>query len=703
MACSVVRRQVILAFGLCIGSQVFVAAQEAVEEMEGVVVSARYPDATLPESAFSQFNLEREELTSAPQGFLDEALKTKVPGFSLFRRASSEVANPTSQGPTLRNIGPNGAGRTLVLLDGIPMNDPFGGWVNWQRFPAAMLGDASIIQGGGAGLFGNNALGGTIHLTRHRPQHFSASIMGGSRELWDGTLLLRQDFGPAEVDALLHGQTSGGYPTVRSDQRGPVDIDADSSSCLFEGGVRTQLAPDLEAVVRASWFEEERSNGTPYTGNSTEALDLSFGLTGHAGEVRWETLLFYQDRRYESTFSSVNGTRTAETPALDQYNVPAQSLGFSFTTTLPGGLVWWDRGSGDDSRLITGIDARWTEGETQERFRYVDGRFLNDRKAGGQQLLLGAFAEQLWDVSEDLSVTLGGRLDYWNLNDGSRVEKVIDSGELLLNNRFDDRDGLTANGRLGAAWAVAEQITLRGAAYTGFRVPTLNELYRPFRVGNDITAANDALEPETLVGLDAGVNWRPVETVSLNAGVFWNRLNDAVTNVTLLEGYAVAPDGTVVPEGGVYRQRQNVEAAITTGVELGAEWDVVEQLRVSTSYCFTHTEINDSNGDLEGKALAQAPDHVLTGGLTWKPHALWEARVQARYGSEQFEDDLNTLTLADYVVWDASITYHIREGVSLSFVAANVFDTEVETGKTASGIVTVGAPRWLGLRLKWEL
>jgi outer membrane receptor protein involved in Fe transport len=78
-----------------------------------------------------------------------------VPGFSLFRRSSSRTANPTTQGVTLRNFGPSGAGRTLVLLDGIPLNDPFAGYVLWSQVPPALLESVLVQPGGGAGLFGN--------------------------------------------------------------------------------------------------------------------------------------------------------------------------------------------------------------------------------------------------------------------------------------------------------------------------------------------------------------------------------------------------------------------------------------------------------------------------------------------------------------------------------------------------------------------
>lgn len=679
-----------------------VSRAQAPEELPPLeVVSSRYPVDSLAQSAFGVTSLSRHEVLDLPQGTLDEVLKTAVPGFSLFRRTSSEVANPTTQGPSLRNLGPNGAGRTLVLLDGVPQNDPFGGWVYWNRLPPALLGTVQVEQGGGAGLFGNNALGGTLYLTRHRPDHLAVDLMAGDRETHEATLLSQVQTGRFRITTTLHEQATDGYPVVQAGQRGPVDIHADPRSFLSETGIATTLESGTEVTLRGAWFEENRGNGTPYTGNRTEALDLSLGLRGPAGDFRWEGLLYYQDREFASTFSSVNADRTAETPALDQYKVPAQSLGYSLTATWAGGIPL-PTVVRDGSRLIMGIDGRWIEGETRERFRFDSGRFLNHRVAGGEQWLQGLFAEQTWQLPEDWVITLGSRADYWRLSSGHRRETVLATGTVLLDADYPDRDGVVANGRLGLAHTVAEGLILRGAAYTGFRVPTLNELYRPFRVRNDITAGNAGLEPERLTGVEAGVTWEPDKSWHLGATVFWNELRDAVANVTLLEGPDTAPDGTVVPDGGVYRQRQNVSSVISSGVELQARWEPTSWLELNAGYLYTDTEVKAQSTALDGRELAQAPPHVLTGGVTWRPAERWQALIQARYGSEQFEDDLNTLVLNSYLVWDASVSCQINPQLRVSVVMENVFDEEVETGRSGDDLVSIGAPRWVGVKVSWS-
>ena len=122
--------------------------------------------ATLPPSpadaAFSIIHVSGDEIRSRAR--LDEAL-SEVPGFSLFRRTSSLGANPTTQGVSLRGIAGSGASRALVTLDGVPQNDPFGGWVIWSRLIPSDIGGASIVRGAGAGPYGSGALTGVVALT----------------------------------------------------------------------------------------------------------------------------------------------------------------------------------------------------------------------------------------------------------------------------------------------------------------------------------------------------------------------------------------------------------------------------------------------------------------------------------------------------------------------------------------------------------
>ena len=679
---------------------VFVAragAQEAVGDSV-VVTATRQPDAAAS-SPFAVNVVDEEELRRAPQLRLDDILRAQVPGFSLFRRSSSRAANPTTQGVTLRNFGPSGAGRTLVLVDGIPLNDPFAGYVLWNQVPPAALESVVVTPGGGAGLFGNAALAGTIFLRTRAADASSASIEAvvGNRET-DGANAFASfvDRG-GSISIFAERFSTGGYPVLRDDQRGPVDTDASAKSELLQVASDFSLGANTSLRVQLRGFREERDNGTVYTRNETQGADASAVLIQKLRErgAELRVTAYAQDRKFRSTFSSVNATRTVETPALDQHHVPASAFGGSVVAAVA---------LADEHSLALGADVRAVEGETNERFRFLSGGFTRERTAGGEQFFIGVFAEDRWKVADAARLTAGVRLDRWQLTNGSRVERDRGSGAVTLRSEFADRDGYNLNGRLGGTADLNRNIAIRAAGYTGFRVPTLNELYRPFRVGNAVTEANADLDPERLIGGEAALEWRPTKAARIAGTLFYNRLEDAIGNVTIGFGPGNFDPGGFIPEGGVLRQRRNIELVTALGVEFAAEWQLSAQVFVRASYLYTRPTIErSSERALVGKLLAQTPEHVTTTALEWKPDARWLLAAQARYSGRQFEDDQNALPLPAYFTLDAAAFYDLSSRLSAGLKIENIFDTEIESGKTPDGLVSIGAPRLLTFQLQYRL
>ncbi len=678
------------------------------QEPPRVVVSGEARLATPPEqSGLDVTVVKAEDLAAAPALRLDDLLRDRVPGFSLFRRNGSRTANPTAQGVSLRNIGPSGAGRTLVLLDGIPQNDPFGGWVYWSRLPVASIGRVEVTQGGGAGLWGNAALGGTIELISAEPagDAWRLELTGGNRGTYEA------DVAGSVAVPLANGRSvrlfgradrfsTDGYPTVRAGQRGPVDIAADAHADILDGGVRWEIGDATALTLKVGGFQEDRGNGTPLTNNSTRALDFSAALDGAVRDrgIVWQAQIYGQWREFSSTFSAVNDTRTAETPSLDQSSVPAHALGGSVALRLP---------LGDSHRLGLGADVRTVTGETRERFRFIGDRFTMNRAAGGEQFFVGLFAEDAWKLGPRTTLTAAGRLDWHADTDGHRRERDLATGAVTRDDRFADRDGLTFNARLGGTHDLLAEpgaLRIRAAAYSGFRVPTLNELYRPFRVRNDVTEANPALSPERLYGAEAGVQWKPASAWTLSATAFHNELHRPVANVTLAQGPSNTPLFGALPAGGVGRQRQNLGRARIIGAQAEVAWTPTKAWRFEASYLFTRAEVEraESQPVLEGKRLAQTPLHQLTAGARWT-EGRWQASAQLRFSGEQFEDDLNTLRLAPAVTLDAAVSYRFTANWLARVSVENLLNQRAEAGRTADGLVTEGQPRLVsgGVRREW--
>jgi outer membrane receptor protein involved in Fe transport len=657
--------------------------------LEPVVVEAdRLPKAESG-APFSIDVVDQDDLRHAPQLWLDDILRAQVPGFSLFRRNSSRTANPTTQGVTLRNFGPSGAGRTLVLLDGIPVNDPFAGYVLWSQVPPAAIESVLVNSGGGAGLFGNAALAGTIFLVSKPMEATSGSGEGlvGNAETYEASLggtLVHQQFA---VAIFAERFSTGGYPVIAPDQRGRVDNNASANSNFFDLRAEWQISTNSSLRFDGRHFDDERGNGTLFTHNKTAGSDISAVFTQKfpAQEGELQLSAYGQVRQFSSTFSSVNATRDVETPALDQFDVPANAA---------GGSMVWSMAAGGQHKLTLGADARWVEGETNEAFLWNGLEFTRLRRAGGEQLFAGVFAEDTWSVAPSTTIVGGLRVDHWELFDGLRKETERATGRVITDSRFADRDGDEINGRIGVRMKPAEALALRGAFYSGFRVPTLNELYRPFRVGNDVTNANPDLKPEHLLGGEVAAEWHATPTFRLTGTGFLNRMEDAISNVTIGPG----------PGGGVIRQRQNVDLVMAPGFEATAEWQLISSVRLKGSYLFTHPTIDRAaDPALQGKLLAQTPENVFTGGIEWTPAAQWVMNAQLRYNDRQFEDDQNSRVLAPFTTFDLAVMYQFSQRGSAAIRIENLFDTQIETGKSADGIVSIGAPRLVSFQVRWQL
>jgi outer membrane receptor protein involved in Fe transport len=499
------------------------------------------------------------------------------------------------------------------------------------------------------------------------------------------------------LSAFAERFSTSGYPVIQADRRGPVDNTSSADSSLLQVGGELDLTPETTLRLQARRFEEDRGNGTIFTRNDTLGSDVSAVLTSRFPEMSAElrVSVYGQRRKFRSTFSSVNSARDIETPALDQYDVPANA---------GGGSAVWTMALGAQHRVTFGGDLRWIEGETNEAFRWNGTEFTRLRNAGGRQLFMGAFVEDVWDISKTATMAGGFRLDRWQLFDGMRRESERGTGAIVTDSRFADREGYSVNGRLGTRVALAPDFSVRAAGYTGFRVPTLNELYRPFRVGNDVTEANAALNPERLLGVEAGFEWRPIQTVRLGATGFFNRLEDAIGNITIGAGPGTFEPGGFIPAGGVLRQRRNIDLVLAPGIELSGEWQIVPTLLVKAGYLFTEPTIEKAaEPALEGKLLAQTPRHVFTSGVEWTPSQQWLMTAQIRTSSRQFEDDLNTRTLASFTTIDAAIFYNFSEAVAAGAKVENLFDTEIETGQSADGLVSIGTPRLVTVQLRWQL
>lgn len=655
------------------------------------MVTARLPPA-LGEQAFSVLTLDSREMAVGDR--LDEVL-TAVPGVALFRRNSTASANPTTQGISLRSIAGSGAGRALVTLDGAPQNDPFGGWVIWAGLPPEIIAQADIVRGSGAGPYGAGALTGVVALIERdggRGDRVAEASLGefGYRR---GALTFGSGRGPLRLFAAAAGAAGGGWIPVRSG-RGAADTAVTHQDWSASARISAGDGGGPVAAARLSAYEERRQSGL--RGASAQARGQSASLTlaraPEDDELGWRLQAWVRRSNLENSSVSVAPGRMLATPASDQYDTPA--TGYGVNAAL--------RRASLDFSLEAGVDLRWAEGESRERFRFLSGVFTRGRVAGGETFVGGAYLEGAHRSGPWLLAT-GARIDHWRSSDARRVERDLATGLVTVDARTPDAEGLLPSGRAALRYQVSEALYLRAAVYAGFRPATLNELHRPFRVGNDVTEANAALEPERLYGVEAGVGGKLAST-QWSVNLFVNRLDDAITNVTL-GGPGTHPVAGVIPVGGVLRQRRNAGYIKASGVEAQVRAGMGDAVSISLLATYSLAEVNGgaSAPQLTGLRPSQTPRIGLAFAADWAPAPDLTLSAALRYEGDRYDDDQNTRRLSPSLSADARIEWEMRPGAVLYVAADNVFDAKIETAETADGTESFDQPRRtrIGLRLRY--
>ncbi|NIJ15799.1 TonB-dependent receptor plug domain-containing protein [Sphingobium vermicomposti] len=629
--------------------------------------------------AYGSVVIDRDRLLNSASGRIENILGD-VAGFQQFRRSDSRSANPSAQGATLRALGGNASSRTLVLLDGVPMADPFFGYIPFSALVPDRLSVVRVTRGGGVGPFGAGAVAGTIELasaTRDQLPVFAASALYGSRDATELSASFSPDLGGGLVSLSGRWDRGDGFHTVPEDQRGAATVPAAYDGWSANLRAAAPLSATSEVQFRATIFRDERTLRFRGADSVSEGQDASIRYVSR-GRWQLDALAYVQARNFSNIVIS---SSPPFRKSLDQRNTPSTGLGGKIELRPP---------VGGGHMLRVGADSRLSSGDMfEDAYNAMTGLASAHRHAGGKQVTAGLFAEDDWTLG-DLVLTGGVRADRWTIRDGFFRAAGLGAAD----NRFPDRSGWEVSGRAGALYRISDAVALRGAAYTGFRLPTLNELYRPFVIASAAsmvtTRANPALENEKLKGVEAGIDLAPMPNVRLAATAFYNRLDNAVGNVTIS---STVTGGRAI----VVRERQNIDRIVAKGVELTASADA-GAFRLSASYAYSHSRVHAPGEDFDGLSPAQSPRHAASATLAWRRAQGPELSATMRYVSKQYEDDLQSDVLPDALTVDAVARFPIGHGATIIARGENLLDERVVT-RNAGGSIDLGTPRtlWLGL------
>jgi outer membrane receptor protein involved in Fe transport len=638
--------------------------------LESVTVTAYRSPLASADSPASTRILTAQNLRQAAGISLDDKLR-QVPGFELFRRTSSLVANPTTEGVSLRGLGSTAASRSLVVFDEIPIADPFGGWIHWEELPPPAIHSVELVRGGASDLYGSSAIGGVISIipVRADANRFQLSTSYGSEATSDSSALGMLKLG--QWSGLVSGQViaTDGYILVAPNLRGPIDqpsnVHGQNALTEFDHG----LGHDGRIFLRGGVLNENRHNGTPVQINSTR-------LWRYAGGADWRNLvvrLFGADEHYSQTFSTINASRTAE--ALTRIGKdPADEL---------GAAGHWHQPIGKRLLLLAGADIHDVRAADYETSYPASKGYLDTT---ARQRQSGVYGEALFTPTA-WTLSASGRVDHFSNYDASQYKTATPPLQLPQLNQtvFDPRIGITR--RLTTALA------LSASAFRAYRAPTENELYRTGQVGQQTTLPNPNLLSERATGWETGVHADlPSIGSTVRVSYFWTQINRPITALTLV----TTPISTLL-------KRENLGQIESRGVSLDFASRPVSWLGIEGGYQYADATVtsNSQQPSLVGNWIPQVARNLATTQVNLTHRRLGLLSVQGRYSGQQFDDDANQYLLHCYFRLGAYASHDFGRHLVAFAAGDNLLDRSIQAGKTPT--LTLASPLVVrfGLRINF--
>jgi len=618
--------------------------------------------------------------------------------------------------------------RTLVLLDGQPLNDSYYGTVNWTMLPVGEFERVEVARGPFSSLYGGNAMGGVINLITRRAdqRHFEVSGQYGSwntanysahytdrlfRKLGISLGYQRYQTGGYEDQAVLKTATSGSgaipvtgvvtWPTSTGGINYQVGMYGREWFNQHAYRARAEYTFSPETFASIQYFHESRGGGF-------DAYDTF--LRNAAGAPVDSGLVSFTDPGGVTRILSVTPNNFIGTPtgaSTDRYQGQfLHSFGSKWNLRVLAGVIltpnWWyitpasnatlTAGGGSYTpqvtrshygniqvgwnpvrrhQLIFGTETRHDAAGIQvitlPSYTSRDAGTSVTSTAGGQSINQSVYVQDQIVLGERFSVVAGGRYDYWSTYDGSNQTSAA-----VAPTHYPDKTSNSYTGKLAASYEASGGVQLRASVGNAFRSPTIYELYRNVVIGSSLYAANPAARPERLLAVDAGVTKRFGSVATVDATYFENRVHDMLYRTT---DYADDPTGHLLV-------LNNAALGRIRGTEIAAKERPLSWLQLKQTYTYTDgiiTDLPSLPADV-GKHLPQVPAH-MTSFIVLANHGRWLGSVSGRYQSAVFSTDTNIDTTrgvpgsyGPFFTADLSAGYDVTRHVTVTANVYNVLD-----------------------------
>jgi outer membrane receptor protein involved in Fe transport len=446
--------------------------------------------------------------------------------------------------------------------------------------------------------------------------------------------------------------------------------------------LRFEKTRNSSFFIGAAYFGESRENGTPFQTNRTHLRQFRFGGDWESRLGAFGLRIYTSTQVFDQNFSAVSADRNSETPTRVQ-RVPAQVTGLT---------LQWSRAFGKRQTIVGGLDGRGVRGSSDE-LAFSQGRPSSSLGAGGRERDSGLFIKDILRLTPRVTIIGGARFDYWRNFLAHADTSSLSPGGPSTVLRFKDRSETAFSPQLSFVYRFDSKIDAFGSIYRGFRAPTLNELYRSFRVGNILTLANAALRAEQLGGVEGGLSFSSANSrFALRSSLFRSVIDHSIANVTL----RTAPDL-------ITRERQNLGSTRSQGLEVETEMRIDSHWSLTGSYLFADATVLrfPPAPSLEGLSVPQIPRHSLAIQVRYMNPQMIDFGLQARIVGSQFDDDLNQFPLPRYFNVDAIVSRHLSHNLEAFAAAENLFNQRYVVGRTP--ITTLGPPALIraGIRLRF--
>jgi outer membrane receptor protein involved in Fe transport len=645
------------------------------QPLETVEVTAYRSPVGAADSPASTRVLNQQQLQQAVPPELDGKLR-EVPGFQLFRRSSSLVANPTTEGISLRGLGSTAASRSLVVLDDVPLNDPYGGWIHWEELPELAVQSVEVVRGGASDLYGSSAIGGVISVIPMRPEADGLQVetSGGSESTLDDGALGTLQFGPWSGLASGGLLATDGYTLVAPQFRGPIDqpsnVHAQNGLAEIDRALPQRDGREAERIfVHSNVLNEIRHNGTPDQYNGTRLWRGAGGADWNGFALR----LWGSNEHYRQTFSSIAANRASEKLTRFAFD-PADEL---------GAALRWHRPVGAHALVLAGADTHDVRAEDSERLFAGAGGFLD---TSAEQRQTGVWGEALLTPAK-WTISGSARVDHFsNFNTRQFSAPAAPSTLAAFSETVFDP-------RLGLVRRITPSFSWNASGFRAYRAPTENELYRTGQVGQQVTEPNPNLRSERATGWETGFQ-TDLQRLgsSLRASYFWTQVNRPITALTL----SVTPTSELL-------QRENLGQIESRGLSLDYAMRPASWVAVNGGYQFAMATVTTfaPQPDLVGKWIPQVPQNMATAQVRFTRARWGVLSLQGIESGHQFDDSANAYLLHGYFRLDAYGEHNFGRHVVAFASGENLFDREIEVGKTPTP--TLGTPQVAraGLRISF--